>query len=123
MLWVCVSISVIIVFNHVQNDYSITDWLTGLYNRRHLDGYLEQMCQRKRSNLLVGIMLDIDNFKSINDNFGHLVGDDALKSAATLLKNARHRSYVARFAGDEFIIILEVQSSDDIQYVIKKLII
>lgn len=122
MLWVSVSISVIIVFNHVQNDASITDWLTGLYNRKHLDNYLHQMCKRKHRGILAGLMVDIDCFKSINDTYGHLVGDRALQSIAILLKkNAGPKAYVARYAGDEFVIVGEFDQEEQILHTIQSL--
>lgn len=122
VLWVSIAISVIIIFNHVQNDYSITDWLTGLYNRKHLDNYLQQMCKRKRTNLIVGLMIDIDLFKIINDTHGHLIGDKALKDTATILKHATgNKAYVSRYAGDEFVIILELDAKSDIKQNINKI--
>lgn len=121
MLWVCVSISVIIIFNHVQNDASITDWLTGLYNRRHLDSYLQQMCRRNRDKLLVGYMIDIDDFKAINDTYGHLTGDRALKDTAAVLKEvAGSRTYLARYAGDEFVVIMEASDETTVKHTLEK---
>ncbi len=73
------------------------DPLTGLYNRRILD--------RIRDFTTVAIC-DIDNFKQINDTYGHLIGDKVLQIIAhTLSKNVRVNDYVCRFGGDEFILI------------------
>lgn len=121
-LWVSSAVSIIIIFNHVQNDASITDWLTGLYNRKHLDNYLQQMCKRKRSNLIAGLMIDVDDFKSINDMYGHLKGDGALKSTASALKSASgNKAYVSRYAGDEFVVILQVNNEAEIISVIDRI--
>lgn len=116
MLWVSVSISIIIIYNYVQNDASITDWLTGLYNRKHLDNYLRQTCKRKRDNLLVGLLMDIDCFKTINDTYGHLVGDAALKETAAILKRSvDNKAYISRYAGDEFVVIVELADEEEIK--------
>jgi diguanylate cyclase (GGDEF)-like protein len=86
------------------------DSLTGLYNRRYFDEYLQQEWKRAlREKTPISIMMiDIDHFKFFNDHYGHLIGDDCLKTiAATLLKSAqRSTDIVARYGGEEFIMIL-----------------
>lgn len=88
---------------------SLTDPLTNLFNRRkfkeivvyNIDTFL-----RRKENFQI-IMLDIDNFKLINDNFGHLEGDNCLiKFAGLLKKNVRKVDFVFRYGGDEFLILL-----------------
>jgi diguanylate cyclase (GGDEF)-like protein len=86
------------------------DSLTGLYNRRYFDEYLHQEWRRalrERTPLSI-MMIDIDHFKYFNDHYGHLIGDDCLKTIAhTLLKSAqRSTDIVARYGGEEFIMIL-----------------
>jgi diguanylate cyclase (GGDEF)-like protein len=88
---------------------SIYDNLTGIYNRRYfLMRYYEEFQRAKKFKLnLSFLMVDIDDFKKINDNYGHLVGDVILKEIATILKsNMREIDFVARFGGEEFSIIL-----------------
>lgn len=86
-----------------------TDPLTGLANRRFFDERIEEMIslsKRKRQPLSL-IMTDIDKFKSVNDRFGHDVGDKVLKGYADLMKSrTRSEDLVARFGGEEFIILL-----------------
>jgi diguanylate cyclase (GGDEF)-like protein/PAS domain S-box-containing protein len=87
---------------------SMTDSLTGLSNRRHIDNTFVQLLLKAKSShqALSIIMLDFDNFKSINDNFGHLVGDRVLKSIAKLLQDGvRKTDVVGRWGGEEFIVI------------------
>lgn len=88
---------------------SITDELTGLSNRRHFQDILQREivhAQRYSSNISM-IMADIDNFKSYNDAHGHLQGDIALKKVANiLLQNTRGIDLVARFGGEEFVVLL-----------------
>lgn len=87
---------------------SITDKLTGLYNRYHLDEVLNlefARVQRYHAKLSL-ILCDIDFFKSVNDEFGHLIGDQVLVDVAELLLlNTREVDVVGRWGGEEFLII------------------
>jgi diguanylate cyclase (GGDEF)-like protein len=90
-------------------ELSLTDPLTGLYNRRYLDLFLTNEIARghRFSHKLSIIMVDIDHFKDHNDQFGHLAGDDALKQVAICLANGRRAiDVVTRIGGEEFAIIL-----------------
>lgn len=86
------------------------DGLTGIYNRRFIDNEIEQ-CFVKNKNLdqlVCALMLDIDFFKHINDKYGHPVGDTVLIKISKIMKNlVGSRDYVARFGGEEFMIILQ----------------
>src|SRR3972149_4746325 len=87
---------------------TITDSLTGTYNRRYLDIRLaEEMNRSIRYGTIFSIsLIDIDHFKEINDTFGHQVGDSVLKELVMLMKdNSRETDIVARYGGEEFIII------------------
>ncbi len=88
---------------------SRTDDLTGLFNRRHIFAELEKEVHRavryKRD--LSGMMIDLDNFKQINDQYGHAIGDRVLYSFARMLeKSVRTMDVLGRYGGDEFLIIL-----------------
>lgn len=89
-----------------QND---TDPLTGLNNRNGLSKYLERYLNRGTEIQLFFLMIDINNFKEINDGFGHLVGDCALIDAATVIRTACDSSpkklFCCRYGGDEFLIV------------------
>ncbi len=88
---------------------SITDDLTGVYNRRFLHERLKEEIGRaaRYDQVLSCIMLDIDNFKQVNDTHGHLAGDYVIKELAGILKESvRAIDIVARFGGDEFTILL-----------------
>lgn len=94
---------------------AMRDQLTGLYNRH----YLTDMLMRKVAHAtrhkepLSIVLLDIDYFKSINDTYGHLVGDDVLREIAGVIeRNARNEDVAARFGGEEFILILDRCDSD-----------
>lgn len=87
---------------------AIRDELTGLFNRRHIQELLDaekSRCERTSRNFCLG-MVDVDNFKSINDTYGHGVGDQVLVAmAAILLQGMRDVDLVARWGGEEFLII------------------
>jgi len=90
-------------------ELSITDRLTGLYNRLKLDEMLSlhvSMAHRHKAPFSV-IMLDIDKFKSVNDTYGHQVGDTFLQEIASVLKtNIRLEDVLGRWGGEEFLILL-----------------
>ncbi len=88
---------------------AVTDNLTGLYNRRGFQELVknEIYLAQKRALPLGVLMMDIDNFKSVNDRFGHLVGDQVLKGIADLLRSSlRERDIACRLGGDEFTAIV-----------------
>jgi len=90
-------------------ELSITDPLTQLYNRRYLNERLEQEVQRAKryGSQLTALLVDIDFFKNYNDLHGHLAGDEVLKIMSTIFKeNTRQADIVARFGGEEFVILL-----------------
>ncbi|MBI5828831.1 MAG: GGDEF domain-containing protein [Chloroflexi bacterium] len=88
---------------------SITDGLTGLYNHRYLDTFIQKelaACARYRHGLAL-LMLDIDHFKQYNDAHGHPAGDAVLQQVGRiLLKNVRGADLVARYGGEEFTVVL-----------------
>lgn len=88
---------------------AITDELTGVYNRHFLDDALENQIHRAREggSPLSVVMVDLDHFRSINDAYGHEVGDEILLSAVEIFKrHLRERDILARYGGDEFTILL-----------------
>jgi diguanylate cyclase (GGDEF)-like protein len=101
--------------NEVLKTLSITDSLTGLYNRSKLDSILtDQLARFKRSHRpFTLLMLDIDHFKTLNDTYGHIAGDEILAAVARiLLQSIRSIDYAARYGGDEFIVILTETSAE-----------
>ena len=94
--------------NRVFKQQSITDALTGIYNRLKLDediAYAIKLASRTKREFSI-ILLDIDHFKMVNDQFGHLIGDELLKAFASLLLGSIRKSdIVGRWGGEEFLII------------------
>jgi len=88
---------------------STTDKLTGTYTRKFFENAIEtqlKKASREKSQMSI-IMIDIDKFKSINDNYGHQKGDEILSKVGNiLLKNIRPTDICCRYGGEEFVIIL-----------------
>lgn len=96
------------MYSHTKH-LSVTDALTGLYNRRHFDNMIEREFLRAKrySNDLSIALMDIDFFKKVNDTYGHLCGDYILKEVAYLiLENFRKTDMVFRYGGEEILVIL-----------------
>lgn len=89
-----------------QQSMNFMDSLTGVYNRSYLEYYKSKLFGKRRP--LSFIIIDVDKFKDINDNFGHSSGDLALKHISSKISNnVRDNDIAIRYGGDEFVIILE----------------
>lgn len=104
--------------NAILANENSSDALTGLANRRFLENYTK---------LYPGsavLMFDIDHFKSINDNFGHLFGDKVLKTVATTIRNNLHRrDTVCRWGGEEFCVVLHyISAADDAYHIAQRVL-
>ncbi|MEU4621905.1 diguanylate cyclase [Actinoplanes sp. NPDC023801] len=87
-------------------EQTVRDHLTGLYNRRHLTSVLGHAV-RAADDALAVVMVDVDHFKSVNDRFGHAVGDRLLVDlAGELVRCGRPGGTVARYGGEEFVVVL-----------------
>ena len=97
-------------------ELSIKDPLTGLYNRNYLEDYSQKAFSRiSRHHInLVLIFIDLDNFKQVNDTFGHETGDEVLKKVSEILRDIfRKYDIIVRYGGDEFIILIEDLNYDE----------
>ena len=117
--WTSIAISVAGIMTALKNEIIFTDCLTGLYNREYLKFLHKRACNKKDC-WVSGIMIDLNGFKQINDNYGHAEGDLALCIVADLLrKSFSEYGVVTRFAGDEFVIMLNTTDEQLIQKIIK----
>lgn len=102
-----------------------TDPLTGLNNRRHFNNLIRDMFELSLANQYNGslLILDIDNFKNVNDTYGHPVGDEVLVNLANLLKTSVRKSDICvRFGGEEFVILLPYTKIENAQALANKII-
>lgn len=117
--WTSIAISVTGIMTALKNEIIFTDCLTGLYNREYLE-FLHKRACNKKDFWVSGIMIDLNGFKQINDNYGHAEGDLALCIVADLLlKSFSEYGVVTRYAGDEFVIMLNTTDDQLIQKIIK----
>jgi len=96
-------------------ELAVKDPLTGAYNRRFLIKYLESGISNSRETgkTISIVMFDIDKFKRVNDDYGHLVGDEVIKGLATTLMNScRDYDIVSRYGGEEFVLVLPGASEE-----------
>lgn len=117
--WTSIAISVAGIMTALKNEIIFTDCLTGLYNREYLEFLHKRACNKKDC-WVSGIMIDLNGFKQINDNYGHAEGDLALCIVADLLlKSFSEYGVVTRYAGDEFVIMLNTTDDQLIQKIIE----
>jgi len=105
-------------------DLSLVDSLTGIYNHRHFENVLKAEISRARrhSRTLALFMIDVDNFKRVNDTFGHPIGDVVLKGIAGILRTGlRGSDLLARYGGEEFVVVLQETDRESSRGVAEKL--
>ena len=103
---------------------AITDPLTGLYNRRYIFNLANQEFQHSKLNhqKFATILIDIDNFKRINDQYGHSAGDEVLIQLAECMRDAlRKQDTLARYGGEEFVVLLPQTSAAEAKLVAERL--
>lgn len=121
--WPLVTLSISLAYLFVEIQHEGRDYLTGLYNRKQLDDFLHY---RMRSYMKKGsfslIVIDLDNFKTINDTYGHKEGDRALVDFSRLIsRSVKQNDMVSRFGGDEFILLMDSGDSTVIDKVLKRI--
>ncbi|MCM2679757.1 GGDEF domain-containing protein [Echinimonas agarilytica] len=118
-------LSHILVSMHRDMAYSAyIDTLTGAYNRNRLFDQLKLHLQsvRRGQSTVTLVLLDLDHFKAVNDEYGHAVGDDVLSwFAQTLMSFTREEDLLFRYGGEEFLLIIPGQNSDDCENTITKI--
>jgi diguanylate cyclase (GGDEF)-like protein/PAS domain S-box-containing protein len=103
-------------------EQAIRDPLTGLYNRRYFDIFIELYRKKPEAQILSLSILDMDGFKAVNDQYGHTVGDEVLVAVAELLRNnVRSDDVVIRWGGDEFLILMPKTAVEEAQVVLGRL--
>ena len=113
-----------VITNKELEYFALYDPLTKLPNRRYIDNFLENHFRdfEEFGLTFAVIMLDLDHFKNVNDQYGHDVGDAVLKMVSKTLKNAlRSSDFVGRWGGEEFLAILRCNSNEDLLAISEKI--
>ncbi|MCL5409155.1 MAG: EAL domain-containing protein [Candidatus Omnitrophica bacterium] len=125
IIWTYIDVTENYILNETLEKQAFTDKLTNLPNRRALDREIEKAMARSiRHNKLLGvIIIDLDEFKPINDNYGHQSGDIVLQTVAKRMQDSiRRTDFISRLGGDEFVILLEdCASMEDIKIVLNRI--
>lgn len=122
LTWAGLAISLLAVYFHIQNKGLMTDYLTGIYNRRQLDQFLLHKIRNGDSKDFAAILIDLDEFKAINDTLGHPVGDQVLRTVSQLLRESlRREDFIARFGGDEFCVVLDIDETAQLEEIVERI--
>lgn len=116
-------LSLLIVILNMKDDSIFTDYLTGIGNRKKFESILKESVRKSSKNKTFSlVMLDLDEFKEINDTFGHEMGDKALQVSADLLEKCiRSKDYVARYGGDEFCLLLDINDIVTLEATVRRI--
>lgn len=122
LMWSSMTLSLVFVHYNIQNAKLTTDFLTGVNNRLGFQQYFNNILHNAHTAPFGGIILDIDNFKHINDCFGHKAGDQALQITAELLRTSlRKEDFVARYGGDEFVILVNTKYRSTLELIANRI--
>jgi len=108
----------LLLINKSLEEISNTDALTGIYNRRHICSALKEQIHKaaELKHTLAVVMFDLDHFKSVNDNYGHIVGDRVLQNVSEIVSSSMlENSSFGRYGGEEFIIFFTRYSIEDVR--------
>lgn len=119
LIWPTTALGLTFLYINIQNEETFLDPLTNLYNRNYLQHYIAHIIKQVKKGIhTTGILLDINNFKQINDTYGHSQGDAVLRAVGDLLlRAAGGNAVVIRYGGDEFVILLENATPEQVQRV------
>lgn len=120
LIWPSVAVAILFSYLLFETTSSSMDYLTGLYTRNRAEDSIRVLMRKRRSFSVV--MMDMDNFKQVNDELGHHVGDKLLIEMGRILTQVYGRKdIVARYGGDEFIIVSETVNSGSIKFIRKEI--
>jgi diguanylate cyclase (GGDEF)-like protein len=122
LIWSTIAFSLIILYLYLQQHMMQIDNLTGAWTRDKLYGNLSGRISQNKNKSFSIVFIDLDNFKQINDKYGHLEGDLVLKNVVELINNTlRNRDSIARYGGDEFVLMLDVEKKEDVEVIMKRI--
>ncbi len=114
------SISMMVMYMRILRQIGYIDNLSGLFTRSQMTIYINSLLGKRSSKkMIAGIMIDVNRFKNINDTYGHLIGDEAIRVTGSILKKATKKNGLCfRYGGDEFVIILNVSDMSQVVEII-----
>lgn len=119
LMWSSIAFSLIILYLYLQQQMMNIDYLTGAWTRENFYNYLTSRIEQDKSKNFSIVFIDLDDFKNINDTFGHNEGDRALINIVRIIKNIlKNEDSITRYGGDEFVLFLNVDSNQKIQEII-----
>jgi len=123
LIWNSFVVSILISYTFVQIKITSKDFLTGLFNKREFEYQLKRIKHSSHKNeKIYGMIIDLDDFKQINDEHGHREGDFALVEAGTIFKSSvRAKDFVSRIGGDEFAIIFPAEDTEVANQIINRI--
>lgn len=123
LVWITLAIFIVMLYVNVQNRQLMMDALTEVNNRYSFDMYIEKRMKNQRSGFTL-YMIDLDDFKEINDTYGHIEGDLVLQDVATgILKACNNKNvFISRYGGDEFIVVYNEVNDQEIEYLKERMI-
>jgi diguanylate cyclase (GGDEF)-like protein len=120
LTWPCFAAGLLYIYFFIVQSDSKIDSLTGTGNRYSFNEFTDKLSRLSVKQSWVIMMIDMDHFKEINDKYGHLEGDKALRDMADIIKSTiRHSDFTARYGGDEF--VLAVREDNDIEKLLARL--
>lgn len=122
LMWSSISFSLIILYLYMQQKMVHIDYLTGAWTREKLYSFLNNKSNQRKYKSFAMVLIDLDDFKKINDTYGHNEGDKALMNLVSITQNIiGPEASITRYGGDEFILILNVCSPKEVENIISKI--
>lgn len=122
LIWSSIAFSMIILYIYLQNQMMQTDRLTGAWTCEKLYTHLKNRIERNKVKNFSIVFIDLDDFKKINDAFGHNEGDKALIAIVKIIKSIlSNGNFIARYGGDEFILFLNVENKQNVEAIMKRI--
>jgi diguanylate cyclase (GGDEF)-like protein len=119
--WLASAVGLVCLYMMQQNETAYIDPVTDIYNRQYMNYLISSWVRTNRN--IAGMMIDIDDFKKINDQFGHAEGDAIIRELAARLTNAgTDNEMVFRFAGDEFIVLKKAKTREALEPYIERML-
>ncbi|GKX68015.1 GGDEF domain-containing protein [Inconstantimicrobium mannanitabidum] len=122
LMWSSIAYSLIILYLYLQQKMMHIDYLTGAWTRDKLYKHLNNRIRQKKSKNFSIVFIDLNDFKYINDKFGHCEGDRALTDVVSIIKSIlRSEDSVTRYGGDEFVLFLNVDNQQEVESIVGRI--